>query len=260
MFRVLLFAFTLSAGAVMPQKMPRKLIDLTYPFSAETVYWPTAEGFKLKVDAAGTTEQGYYYAANSFCAAEHGGTHLDAPVHFARGKASVDRIPLERLIGPGIVVDVRKTAAANPDYQVSIQDFNDWEKQNGRMPDGIIVLLRTGWGKHYPDRIRYLGTDRRGPEAVPLLHFPGLDPAAARWLAQNRKVAAIGLDTASIDRGQSKLFESHRILFEAGIPALENIANLDQLPASGFQIIALPMKIEGGSGGPLRIIAVLGEN
>jgi kynurenine formamidase len=257
MRRVLFFLFTVSAAAATPQTARQELIDLTYPFSVETIYWPTAEGFKLSVDAAGITEKGYYYAANSFCAAEHGGTHLDAPVHFAQGKPAVDRITLERLVAPGIVVDVQKAAAGDPDYQVSIRDLTEWEKQNGRIPDGTIVLLRTGWGKRYPDKVKYLGTDRRGAEAVPLLHFPGLDPAAARWFVQNRNIAAIGLDTASIDRGQSQLFESHRILFEAGIPALENIASLDLLPAKGFQIIALPMKIQGGSGAPLRIIATI---
>src|SRR4029453_10409340 len=122
---------------------------------------------------------------------------------------------------------------------------------------GSIILLKTGYGKLYPDRKKYLGTDERGAEAVAKLHFPGLDPAAAKWLAQNRSIKAIGLDTASIDRGQSTLFESHRTLFENNIPAFENVANLEQLPVKGFSVIALPMKIKGGSGGPLRIVAML---
>ncbi|HYK22685.1 MAG TPA: cyclase family protein, partial [Pyrinomonadaceae bacterium] len=143
------------------------------------------------------------------------------------------------------------------DYLVSVNDFQDWEKRNGRIPPGTIVFLRTGFGKYYPDRKKYLGTDGRGAEAVAKLHFPGLDPAAARWLTQNRSIKAIGLDTASIDYGQSTLFESHRALFEKNIPALENVANLDQLPATGFSVIALPMKIKGGSGGPVRIVALL---
>jgi kynurenine formamidase len=233
------------------------IVDLTYPFSAETIYWPTAEGFRLKVDAAGVTDKGYYYGANSFCAAEHGGTHLDAPLHFARGAVPVDRIPLERLVGPAVVVDVREKTARDRDYQVSTEDFAAWEKVNGRIADGTIVLLRTGWGKFYPDRKKYLGTDRRGPEAVAELHFPGLDPAAARWLVANRRIGSIGLDTASIDRGQSQTFESHQILFKAGIPALENVASLDRLPLRGFRVVALPMNIQGGTGAPLRIIALL---
>jgi kynurenine formamidase len=247
-----MFVLVLEAGA----QTHGTIVDLTYPFSAETIYWPTAEGFRLKVDAAGVTDKGYYYGANSFCAAEHGGTHLDAPVHFARGAASVDRIPLERLIGAAIVVDVSARAARDRDYLVSTEDFAGWEKANGRIGDGTIVLLRTGWGRFYPDRKKYLGTDRRGAEAVAELHFPGLDPAAARWLVANRKIGSIGLDTASIDRGQSQTFESHQVLFKAGIPALENVAHLDRLPLRGFRVVALPMNIQGGTGAPLRIVAL----
>jgi kynurenine formamidase len=233
------------------------MIDLTHPFGQETVYWPTGDTFHLKVEAAGMTDKGYYYSANSFCAAEHGGTHIDAPAHFAKGGETVDQIALNRLVAPGVVIDVRELCAKDRDYLISQRDLEGWEKTRGAIENGVILLLRTGWGKFYPDRKKYLGTDRRGAEAVAELHFPGLDPAAARWLVSNRKIAAIGLDTASIDRGQSSLFESHRVLFQAGIPAFENVGNLDQLPEKGFQIVALPMKIQGGSGGPLRIIAIL---
>src|ERR1044072_4090759 len=159
-------------------------------------------------------------------------------------------------MGAAIVIDVADKAAANADYLVSVVDIENWEKRNGKIAPGTIVLLRTGYGKYSPDRKKYMGTDERGAEAVAKLHFPGLDPAAARWITQNRTIKAIGLDTASIDRGQSTLFESHSTLFEKNIPAFENVANLDQLPVKGFTVIALPMKIKGGSGGPLRIIAV----
>lgn len=249
----------LVSTAGFAQSPSRKIIDLTHPFSDQTVYWPTAEGFRLKVEADGMTDKGYYYAANSFCAAEHGGTHLDAPLHFARGMPSVDQIPLERLVAPGVVIDVRDRATRDRDYLVTVQNILAWEKSNGRIGEGSILLLRTGWGRFYPNRKDYLGTDRRGPQAVAELHFPGLDPSAARWLVANRKIGAIGLDTASIDRGQSQTFESHQILFKAGIPALENVAHLEELPGKGFEVIALPMKIRGGSGAPLRIIAILGR-
>lgn len=234
-----------------------RIVDLTYAFDANSVYWPTAEQFKLETDFEGMTEKGYFYSAYRYSAAEHGGTHLDSPVHFAKGRHTVDELPLDQLMGSAIVIDVTAKAAANPDYLVSVADFENWEKSNGKIPVGTIVLLRTGFGKFYPDRKKYLGTDERGAEAVAKLHFPGLDPAAARWIAANRSIKAIGLDTASIDYGQSTLFESHRILFEKNVPAFENVANLDQLPVKGFSVIALPMKIKGGSGGPLRIIAIL---
>jgi kynurenine formamidase len=240
-----------------PQRPAQRVIDLSYPFDATTVYWPTAEPFQLETDFEGTTEQGYFYSAYRYRAAEHGGTHLDAPVHFAKGRRSVDQIPLEQLMGPGVLIDVTRQCATNADYLVGISDIQNWEKRNGRIPAGSIVLLRTGFGKYYPDRKKYLGTDERGAGAVPKLHFPGLDPKAATWLTQNRSIKAIGLDTASIDFGQSTLFESHRILFDKNIPAFENVANLDQLPVKGFSIVALPMKIKGGSGGPLRIVATL---
>jgi len=233
------------------------IVDLSYPFDAATVYWPTAETFQLEKDFEGTTEQGYYYSAYRYSAAEHGGTHIDAPVHFAKGRNTVDEIPIDQLVGPGIVIDVARQCAGNADYLVSESDLKNWERRNGMIGPGTIVLLRTGFGKFYPDRRQYLGTDQRGAKAVADLHFPGLDPNAARWLTQNRNIRAIGLDTASIDYGQSKLFESHRTLFAKNIPAFENVANLDKLPARGFSVIALPMKIKGGSGGPLRIIAVV---
>lgn len=247
----------INVAAQQPDFLSGRIVDLTYAFDANSVYWPTAEQFKLETDFEGVTDKGYFYSAYRYSAAEHGGTHLDAPVHFAKGHATVDQLPLEQLMGSAVMIDVTKQCAGNPDYLVSVKDIEDWEKINGRIATGSIVLLRTGFGKFYPDRKKYLGTEERGVEAVAKLHFPGLDPAAAKWLTQNRSIKAIGLDTASIDRGQSTLFESHRILFEKNIPAFENVANLDQLPARGFSVIALPMKIKGGSGGPLRIVAIL---
>jgi kynurenine formamidase len=232
-------------------------IDLSYDLSSETIYWPTAEPFKLETVSAGITEKGYYYSAYKFCAAEHGGTHLDAPIHFAEGRKTVDEIPLSQLIAPAIKIDVSNKAASDRDYQITIEDFTSWESANGRIPDGSIVLLETGFGRYWPDRIKYLGTDKRGTEGVAELHFPGLHPDAARWLVDNRRISAIGLDTASIDYGQTQTFDSHVILMSHNIPAFENVANLGQVPKSGAQVIALPMKIKGGSGGPLRIIALV---
>ncbi len=233
------------------------IVDLTYSFSSDSVYWPTAEGFTLRVDSEGRTEKGYFYKANSFAAAEHGGTHLDAPIHFSEGSPAVDEIDLRRLVAPGVLIDVSDRTAGDADYLISITDIKSWEATNGKIPEGSILLFRTGWGRFYPDKKQYLGTDQHGAEAVKNLHFPGLDPDAAKWLVENRSIGAVGLDTASIDRGQSQYFRAHQILFAAGIPAFENVANLELLPVKGFQIVALPMKIESGSGAPLRIIAIL---
>jgi kynurenine formamidase len=237
-----------------------RIVDLTHEFSEESVYWVTAKEFELDVVAQGETEKGYYYSANNFATAEHGGTHIDAPIHFAKNAQSVDEIPLERLVGEGIKIDVSSKALRNPDYLITIEDFTNWEKeQNQRVPNGSIVLLETGYSRYYPDKIKYLGTDRRGEQAIELLHFPGLSPDAATWLVENRKISAIGIDTPSIDYGQSQYFKSHVTLLSKNIPAFENIMNLDKLPAIDFKVVALPMKIKGGSGAPLRIIAILGD-
>ena len=230
-------------------------IDLTHDFSEDTVYWPTSEPFKLETISEGMTEKGYYYSAYKFCAAEHGGTHLDAPIHFSEGKPTVDKIPLSNLISNSIKLDVSEKALANPDFQIGVADFAEWEARHGKIPDHIIVLLETGYSRYWPNRVKYLGTDKKGAEGVAELHFPGLAPEAAEWLVNNRKIMAIGVDTASIDYGQSKYFQSHVILLGHDIPVFENVDHLEQLPPTGAEIIALPMKIKGGSGAPLRIIA-----
>ncbi len=234
-----------------------KWIDLSYDFSAETPYWPTSEPFRLDTAFEGTTPGGYYYSAYNFCAAEHGGTHLDAPVHFAEGKWSTEQIPLESLTGVAVVIDVSEKAADNPDYEITLEDIQAWEQANGQIADHSIVLFRTGYGSRYPDAKEYLGTGERGEAAVAQLHFPGIAPAAAEWLINNRKIKAIGIDTASIDFGQSTDFRTHQIFYGANIPGFENVANLDKLPAKGAYVVALPMKIKGGSGAPLRIVAWL---
>lgn len=257
---VLTSIFALSCQKAATEFPSGKVIDLSHSFDAQTIYWPTEEGFKIEKEHDGMTPAGFYYAANKFWAPEHGGTHIDAPRHFALNTHTVDQIPLDQLLGTGIVVDVAQQCEANRDYQISVADLQNWESQNGALPRGAIVLLRTGFARHWPDRVKYMGTDERGAAAVAKLHFPGLSPEAARWLVANRSIKAIGLDTPSIDYGQSTLFESHRILFEKNIPAFENLADLSQLPAKGFDVIALPMKIGGGSGGPLRVVAIVSRS
>lgn len=233
------------------------LIDLSHSYDAESVYWPTEDGFQLESSFQGYTDKGYYYAANTFTSAEHGGTHLDAPIHFAEGRWSTEQVPLSSLIAPAVVIDVSDRTLANPDYRVTVDDLTRFEELHSRIPDGAIVLLSTGYSQFWPDRERYMGTDERGAEAVAKLHFPGLHPDAATWLAAERSIAAIGIDTPSIDAGQSLLFEAHQALFEANIPAFENVAGPERLPATGAWIFALPMKIAGGSGGPVRIVGVI---
>jgi kynurenine formamidase len=229
-------------------------VDLTHAFSANSIFWPTDTiGFKLDQLAYGKTEGGWFYSSYRYSAAEHGGTHLDAPIHFAEGKQTSDMIPLGSLIGPAVVIDV--TARVDKDYLVTVDDFTRWESEHGAIPNGAIVLILTGWGVKYSDRTAYLGTSQTGADAVAQLHFPGLSADAAQWLVTNRKVDAVGIDTPSIDYGQSTDFRAHVILYEKNIPGFENVANMGALPPVGSYVIALPMKIKDGSGGPLRIIA-----
>ena len=231
-----------------------RVIDLTHSFDASTVYWPTApSGFKLDTMSRGMTEGGWFYAAESFSAPEHGGTHLDAPVHFHERGRGAGEVPLDQLIGPAVVIDISRKAARNPDYTLNIDDVRAFEREYGRIRPGEIVLLRTGWAHFWPHRHDYLGGD-----SAQDLHFPSFGPEAAKLLVDERHVAALGADVASIDPGASHDFPVHRLLAELDVPALENLTNLALLPPVGAVVIALPMKITGASGAPLRAVALVG--
>jgi kynurenine formamidase len=262
-FRVAFTCCFLSALGCASQRAARdhshvRFVELTHPFSHETLFWPTEEeGFVLEPVFHGTTEGGWHYEANRFRSAEHGGTHLDAPAHFAEGGDTADAVPLARLVAPAVRVDVREACARNRDHAVTLADLAAFESAHGAIPAGAIVLLDTGFAERWPDRERYLGTPDRGAAATARLHFPGLAADAARWLAEERRIAAVGIDTASIDPGPSKDFTAHRELSARGVPAFENLASLGELPPRNFWVIALPMRIAGGSGGPLRAIALL---
>lgn len=252
---VLLLLFGLMPGCAGSSLPPgeTRLVDLTHPFDADTIYWPTSKPFHKEVVHQGPAPGGYWYEANNFETAEHGGTHIDAPVHFARGGWTVDAIPLDRLVAPGVRVDLSAKTRDHPDYRFTARDFLQWEQSHGRIEPGTIVLVYTGFEQFWPDKRRYLGSDRPGDTQN--LHFPGFGEDAARFLVRERRVAAVGLDTASLDPGQSRDFIAHRVFGEANVPGFENLHRLRELPARGFRVIALPMKIGGGSGGPLRIVA-----
>ncbi len=234
-------------------------LDLSHGYDETTLYWPTATGFSKTTDFEGHTDGGWYYTAYSISTAEHGGTHLDSPIHFHEGGLTSDQLPLERLLAPAVVIDVSQQSAADADYLITVADIEAWETQHGRLADGVIVLFRTGFATRWPDAASYLGTAERGEKAVAKLHFPGLSAEAAQFLAEQRRIAALGIDTASIDRGQSTDFIAHRNLFAKNIPAFENVGDMSSLPAIGSFVVALPMKITGGSGGPLRIVAFVPE-
>jgi kynurenine formamidase len=234
----------------------QRIVDLSHAFGPRTLYWPTSPTkFRLESLASGKTEGGYFYSANSLSTPEHGGTHLDAPIHFSENGRTTAEIPLEQLVAQAVVVDVSAKAAADRNYRLTPDDVSAFEKQHGSIGRGAIVLLRTGWSRHWPDARAYLGDDTSGDASK--LSFPSYGAEAARVLVEERGVAALGIDTASIDYGPSTDFMVHRIAAGRNVPGLENLTNLDQLPARGAVVIALPMKIEGGSGGPLRAIALV---
>jgi kynurenine formamidase len=233
----------------------KKLIDMTYPFGADTLHWPTAKPFHLEKVHEGRTEQGFWYSSYNYGGSEHVGTHLDAPFHFAEGKWTTERIPLARTIGPAIVIDARRQAEADRDYRLSAADIRRWEKRYGRVPTRSIVLMHSGWGKYWGDRKRYFGDAEAGDTSN--LHFPGFGKDAAEYLVKQRRVKAVGIDTPSIDHGPSQDFIVHQVFGAANVPIFENVAALDRLPAKGATVFAIPMKIKGGSGAPLRIFAVL---
>jgi kynurenine formamidase len=231
-------------------------VDLTHPLGAETLFWPTeTRPFELESIFHGLTPGGFFYSANRFCTPEHGGTHLDAPIHFGAGRRAADQVPLEQLIAPAMVIDVSVQAGRDRDYRLTLADVEAWEAAHGRIPEGAVVLLRTGWSERWPDRLRYLGDDAPGDASN--LHFPAFGADAAELLVGERRVGALGLDTASLDHGPSRDFPVHRIAAAADVPGFENLTALDRLPPRGAWIVALPAKIAGGSGAPLRAVALV---
>jgi len=233
-----------------------ELVDLTHPFDARTIYWPTSpHGFELQRLSYGRTEKGYFYSAYAFSAPEHGGTHIDAPIHFSDSGHTVDKVPLSQLVGAAYVIDISSAAARDRDYRLSVADVQSFEREHGRIPAGAIVLLRTGWDRKWPDRKAYMGDDTPGDASR--LHFPSFGAEAVRLLVEQRRVGAIGVDVASIDYGQSTEFEVHQIVAAHNVVGLENLRGLEELPPVGAIVIALPMKIENGSGGPLRAVALV---
>ena len=252
----MLFVLATSASAQRIDLARSELVDLTHSFNQQTLYWPTSPArFELKELANGPTPGGFFYSAYMLSTPEHGGTHLDAPYHFAEKGNTADNIPLNRQIAPAVVIDITAQSQRDRNYRLTVADVEAFEKQHGRIPAGAIVLLRTGWSKYWPNAKQYLGDDTPGDASK--LSFPSYGGEAARMLVEQRKVAALGADVASIDYGASTDYPVHRIAGGANVPGFENLTNLERVPATGAIVIALPMKIEKGSGGPLRAVAII---
>jgi len=226
-----------------------RVLDLSYAINDKLVPWPGDEKFfEAKVNAS-VEKNGYF--TRSFWMLEHYGTHLDAPAHFPPGKTTVDQIPVKQLFGPAVVIDVRAESGKDADYQLAAARVEEWEKRHGRIPEGAIVLLRTGWASRWPDARKYRNQDEKGK-----MHFPGFSAEAAKLLIE-RKVSGLGCDTLSIDPGASSDYAVHRLALGAGLFQLENLADMNELPETGAFLVVAPIKLEGGSGGPVRVFALL---
>ena len=232
-----------------------RVLDLTYPFDETTLVWPSNPPFHRDSVQRGGTATEAWYATGQVALSEHAGTHMAAPIHFAQGQAGIDGIPVEHLMGPAVVIDVRSAEADDRDYRLSIPDIHRWEANHGTIPTGAIVMMLTGWGAYWKDRERYFGSAT--PEDSTTLHFPGFSKEVAELLVSERHISGIGIDTPSIDYGPSQDFVVHRLVNAAGLYGLENVAGLAEVPSSGATLVALPMKIAGGTGAPVRIIALL---
>jgi kynurenine formamidase len=234
-------------AAPVPRRFKR-VLDLTHTMSPD---FPTFFGvpgvelqkqFDLKKDG---------FNLNWWRIIEHAGTHIDAPIHFSEGGDTVERIPADTLVAPLAVVDVRSRAAQNPDYLLSRQDLADWEKKYRRLPNGCCVAMLSGWAQHVGDGAKYTGA------TAGTFHFPGFSPDAAEWLIKERSVVGIAVDTLSLDNGPSKDFRVHRLWLPAGRWGLENVANLDKVPAAGATLVVGAAKVKNATGGPARLIALI---
>jgi kynurenine formamidase len=254
--RAAAFSAPQSKKAVSPQICLRGIsdgstlvVDMTYAINDKLPAWP-GDDRTFEAKAVATPEKDGYFA-RSFWMLEHYGTHMDAPAHFPPGKEYLNQIPEKHFFAPAVVIDVREEVAKDPDYRLRVIRVEKWEALHGKIPAGAVVLLRTGWASRWPDQARYRNMDAAG-----VMHFPGFSVEAAKLLVE-RGAVGLGIDTLSIDYGPSKDFEVHRVDLPAGLYNLENLANMEYLPESGAFLISAPIKLEGGSGGPVRVFAVL---
>ena len=230
---------------------------LSHAFGAGTLYWPTSTSkFGLKQQANGPTPGGWFYSANTLSTPEHGGTHLDAPRHFAEKGRTADEIPLEQLVAPAVVIDVTSAGRRRPRLPADPRRLSSpSRKRTARSRAARSCCCAPGGAATGRTRKATWATTRRATRRSCRFRLYGVE--AARLLVEERGVAALGIDTASIDYGRSSDFQVHRVAAARNVPGFENLTNLDRLPPRGAMIVALPMKIEGGSGGPLRAIALV---
>jgi kynurenine formamidase len=245
-----IFLFAQHRGTVAQPGGYRAIVDLTHAINGQVPKFDPAEaGFQART--LQTIEKDGYLA-RYISLPEHFGTHIDAPAHFARGLWTVDQIPAERLLAPLVLIDVHDKVRGNPDYQLSVEDIAAWEHVNHQIPLAAVVMLRTGWGARWNSAKTYRNADAKG-----VMHFPGFSLDAAKFLVEARQALGLGIDTLSVDYGPSTDFPVHRYTLPQSLYHLENVANLEHVAPTGAIVVVAPMKIDGGSGGPVRILALL---
>ncbi|WP_031159802.1 cyclase family protein [Streptosporangium roseum] len=239
-----------------------EVIDLTAPLSSETPILRLPEPFGNTVpftlkEISRYDDRGPAWYWNDISTGEHTGTHFDAPVHWvtARDGEDVSQVPVDRLIAPAVVLDLSAEAGENPDFLLEIEHVKAWQEANGPLPDGGWLLYRTGWDARSHDQERFLNADEAGP------HTPGISAECARWLAEETPIAGLGVETVGTDAGAAHGFEPafpcHSFLLGAGKYGLTQLRNLDRLPVTGAVVVAPPLPIVGGSGSPVRVLALV---
>jgi kynurenine formamidase len=227
----------------------RSVVDLTYPLSPSLPVYP---GYNpIRVRPRSTIAQNGF-ANNEITFDEHTGTHVDAPSHFIGGATSGDRLPVDRLIAPLVIIPIMARAAKDPDTLVSVDDVLRWEKQHGRVPAGALVAMLSAWGDRISAPDRFLNRDAKGT-----MHAPGFSEAAARFLVSERDISAVGVDTLSLDAASAQKFVAHLVFLGAGKYGVEMLANLSRVPPFGATVIVGAPKHEGATGGPARVLALV---
>ncbi|ADE15001.1 cyclase family protein [Nitrosococcus halophilus Nc 4] len=226
----------------------KRIIDLTHPIYEGMPYWPKGAPFHM-IQRADYAREGYQFYRYEMD--ENTGTHIDAPAHFSLGKRSIDEIPCDQLLVPTVVMDIKEKVREDRDYRLSIFDVYAWEERYGQIPPQSLAILNTGWCKYFSEPDRYLSRDEKG-----IMHFPGFSRDSAELLVQ-REVAGIGIDTPSVDYGASVDFPVHRVMLGANRYQIENLANLDTLPATGACVFVGVLKVRNGVEAPARILALV---
>ena len=224
-----------------------RVVDLSHSIHPDMPRWPADPPVDFQA-VAQISSEGYFLRRVSL--GEHTGTHINAPISFHLGGQSIDALPVQSSVAPAVLFDVARESSDNPDFLLSLEDVAAWESHHGPVPTGSIVLLNTGWHSKWGTPEEFLNLDRAG-----VGHFPGFGVDAVRYLLEERGIGGIGIDTHGVDGGSDQTFAVNRLMLEQPRVVLENLANLDQLPATGVTLVIGALRLAGGSGSPASVLA-----